>query len=470
MLYNRLQGPYEGEGAYGLPLAVPSGYWLPLGDAPKDVKVAVWTIYGLISFSAFVTCGLTVLALCSNKSLLRMPFMRLALFLVIPDALNGFGCMQCLLHLFEVTGLSDSEAVQPDVASGYDGWHGWGQGFLWKIGIGLSYIFPQLQTGQAVGGGNITNPVTDVILPIARGGGVKHYLDDMLPGGHPELFGGVNASFGAFSYAHTNAGRDRACDFQAQYLDWCFTASMFMGILIAFQLRRMLVASSQGRPYTYTTMASVGQSLFIYALAAMMTAITYNVSPVVVVNYRGLFCTFVAPAEVPWPSIMCNDAAPCNLQDTNGERVISTAYYDREWYVNGVTFLITFYIPCAILILVVVEVFAVRKLHTKIAAADRKAAKSLVMFFAKLLLVYIVCWIPTFIVHKNFSIQLRYTEVTIVFVAFNHIAGIASAVIYLREPMIWWSLKRVLCCGRVGEPPNSLVASSSSSSSSSSYQ
>jgi hypothetical protein len=266
--------------------------------------------------------------------------MRLALFLVIPDFFNGFGCMQCLLHLFEIAGKNDTMAVQPDVASGAAGWHGWGQGFLWKVGIGLSYIFPQLQTGKKFGDPttNSTNAVTDVILPIARLGGVKHYTDGYLPNGHPELFGGANASYGAWSFATTNAKRDFTCDFQALYLDWAFTSSMWMGILIAFQLRRMLVLSSQGKSYTYGVASSVGQSLVIYALAAGMSAITYNVSPLVIVNYRGLFCTFVAPNEVPWPSIMCNDASPCNLTGADGDRMQSTTYYNREWYTNGIRF------------------------------------------------------------------------------------------------------------------------------------
>merc|ERR1719171_3017610 len=113
--------------------------------------------------------------------------------------------MQCLLNLFEVAGKNETLAKQPDVtgsvggaaadSDGNDGWHGWGGGFLWKVGIGLSFILPQLQTGQSLTTGNpITNPVTDVVLPIARGGSVNHYLDDgtTVPTPDDTSVGGIN--------------------------------------------------------------------------------------------------------------------------------------------------------------------------------------------------------------------------------------------------------------------------------------
>merc|ERR1719421_2543167 len=94
---------------------LPSGYVLPVLDWPRSDKIAVWGGFGTVSLLAALSCGIVVVALISNKQLMQMPFMRLALFLLIPDFFNGFYCMQCYLNLLSASSKIDVQGSQDNL-------------------------------------------------------------------------------------------------------------------------------------------------------------------------------------------------------------------------------------------------------------------------------------------------------------------------------------------------------------------
>lgn len=189
------------------------------------------------------------------------------------------------------------------------------------------------------------------------------------------------------------------CAWQAFYVIFGFAGSIWMHVVIAYEIRAMVYASHVQRAYTQPTLWRVlAQVTFIYALSIFLACMIFIPSfPIAENAIGGVAC-------LPLANSM-----------------------ESEAFLWGV-----FLIPLLLLPLSIVGGFAytARRLHTRL---DERT-EALFSFFSTILAVLVFMWVPS--VALIWLLEPRGLMFWITFAGgvWSHLQGFVSATLYLRKP------------------------------------
>jgi len=235
-------------------------------------------------------------------------------------------------------------------------------------------------------------------------------------------------------------GGDLFCDAQSWYVTFGFGGSMYMNALIALKIRNMLVMGLAGRSYSPPPIPQVIlESCGLYCWTAFIAS--------------WIFIDAIPVRAVPIAGIACFAA------DTN---FTSLMFF---WLVYVVVFA---GLPVVVIAGIIVELLYCKKILKRMKLGnntkDAKAALALAKFFGKLLVVFVVMWIPAIAGVWVFGGEGATPWLTAVGGMWSHFQGAVSAYFYTEDAEILQAVKNLLKC-KLNYRPDDFSSSSSSSSS-----
>ncbi len=215
-------------------------------------------------------------------------------------------------------------------------------------------------------------------------------------------------------------GGDSFCDFQAFFVMFGFCCSIWMSCMMAMDLYSKLLAASKLARFERTTfMQLVKRTISVYVGSAIVSLLPiFGVLHVRVNMVAGLAC-------LPSP------------HDLTSELVF--------WLV---IFTLVLGIPCVIITYIVVDVWRRNMLKSMHPVERRLAA-----LFARILLVLLVMWVPTFVCMWVLGVHDNMVYVGYAGGVWSHLQGIITALIFATNREIQLLLIQAFglqrCCGKV---------------------